>query len=99
MFTFVSATADRTRGGYERRNKFDAALTGLISNYAKQHHLTVNSLMQGYGHIFYRYTGRLMFLGLLYPDVLKICRVLKEKWDVYQYITSLYQLRSIGRYQ
>ncbi|MBB5644623.1 non-ribosomal peptide synthetase [Pedobacter cryoconitis] len=61
LLPFVSATADRTRGVGMKEGiiKFDAALTGLISNYAKQQHLTVNSLMQGvWAYLLYRYTGR-----------------------------------------
>ncbi|QNK64693.1 non-ribosomal peptide synthase/polyketide synthase [Pedobacter sp. PAMC26386] len=61
LLPFVSATADRTRGVGMKEGivKFDSAMTELISNYAKQQHLTVNSVMQGvWAYLLYRYTGR-----------------------------------------
>ncbi|MBB6274141.1 amino acid adenylation domain-containing protein/non-ribosomal peptide synthase protein (TIGR01720 family), partial [Pedobacter cryoconitis] len=61
LLPFVSATADRTRGigMNESIIQFDAILTEQVSNYAKQQHLTVNSLMQGvWAYLLYRYTGR-----------------------------------------
>ncbi|WP_367866609.1 non-ribosomal peptide synthase/polyketide synthase [Pedobacter sp. WC2423] len=61
LLPFVSATADRTRGVGMNESiiTFDAVMTEQISTYAKQQHLTVNSLMQGvWAYLLYCYTGR-----------------------------------------
>ena len=61
LLPFVTAIADRTRGIGMKEGimQLDASLTGLIADYAKAQHLTVNSVMQGvWAYLLYRYTGR-----------------------------------------
>ncbi|MBB6498037.1 non-ribosomal peptide synthase/polyketide synthase [Pedobacter cryoconitis] len=61
LLPFVGATVDRTRGIGMKEGimELDAVTTDRINNYAKQNHLTVNSVMQGvWAYLLYRYTGR-----------------------------------------
>ncbi|PSL45610.1 non-ribosomal peptide synthase protein (TIGR01720 family)/amino acid adenylation domain-containing protein [Chitinophaga niastensis] len=62
LLPFIAATAHLTKGVgiyKERIFRLDAATTARLVEYAHQHHITLNTLIQGvWSYLLYRYTGR-----------------------------------------